>query len=432
VSESKSNRSQFYPGFVPCPAGLWPRRKSRFYPGSVPIGRVVAAIEDKKVSRSLFVSRSPLAPQRPVLLAALSLPSAFDLATCLDQDHRLVPLLLFPAQVSAASSICSRSYLLVPSRTNHKVAPDTGVGNAPPRWSTREVQRRRDQDFPAWPAFLCIVYLLCMYYPCCGRRSGRPGVPSFGPCAHAKVNTMSLAPTLLLSCSRLHIDLRAEVKPPQESSPCVCACASHTFEATHTLVLAILPSTVECLALGCLAAAAHFPTRPAHSDPTSTSAVGPRGGGWACVRGRQMHRCALAAGGAGRAEQRGTRQPEKDSGVGSAQRGTHGRDRVRRCRLSNEEVLKLRSSQIKLPKITSLTNSRGGCSAVGRPCNRDLRGPVPVTHGIERFAISLIAPTCRGVMGVLRRPAMMVLVSFYPLVTSWGRFFVGQWVNAPR
>jgi len=46
--------------------------------------------------------------------------------------------------------------------------------------------------------------------------------------------------------------------------------------------------------------------------------------------------------------------------------------------------------------------------------------------------ISLIAPTCRGVMGVLRHPAMMVLVSFYPLVTSWGRLFVGHWVNAPR
>jgi len=46
--------------------------------------------------------------------------------------------------------------------------------------------------------------------------------------------------------------------------------------------------------------------------------------------------------------------------------------------------------------------------------------------------ISLIAPTCRGVMGVFRHPAMMVLVSFYPLVTSWGRFFVGHRVNAPR
>jgi len=45
--------------------------------------------------------------------------------------------------------------------------------------------------------------------------------------------------------------------------------------------------------------------------------------------------------------------------------------------------------------------------------------------------ISLIAPTCRVVMGVLRRFTMMVLVSFYPLVTSWGRFFVGHWVTAP-
>ena len=44
----------------------------------------------------------------------------------------------------------------------------------------------------------------------------------------------------------------------------------------------------------------------------------------------------------------------------------------------------------------------------------------------------LIAPTCRGVMGVLRPPAMMVLVSFYPLVTSWGLFFVGHWLNASR
>jgi len=45
-------------------------------------------------------------------------------------------------------------------------------------------------------------------------------------------------------------------------------------------------------------------------------------------------------------------------------------------------------------------------------------------------SISLIAPTYRGVMGVLRRPAMMVLVSFYPLVTSWERFFVGHRVSA--
>jgi len=30
------------------------------------------------------------------------------------------------------------------------------------------------------------------------------------------------------------------------------------------------------------------------------------------------------------------------------------------------------------------------------------------------------------VMGILRRPVMMVLVRFYPLVTSWGRFFVGH------
>jgi len=27
---------------------------------------------------------------------------------------------------------------------------------------------------------------------------------------------------------------------------------------------------------------------------------------------------------------------------------------------------------------------------------------------------------------------MMVLVSFYPLVTSWERFFVGRWVSALR
>jgi len=179
--------------------------------------RVVAAIEDKKVALSLFVSLSPLAPQRPLLLAAPFLPSAFDLATVLDQDHRHVPLLLVPAQVSAAFSICTRSYLLVPARTNHNVPPDTGVGNAPPRCCTRAVQRRRDQGFPAWPAFLCIVYLLCMYYPCCGRHSGRPGVPSIGPCAHAMVNTMSLAPTLLLSCSWHSTSIRSFSGEPPET-----------------------------------------------------------------------------------------------------------------------------------------------------------------------------------------------------------------------
>jgi len=82
--------------------------------------------------------------------------------------------------------------------------------------------------------------------------------------------------------------------------------------------------------------------------------------------------------------------------VGSAQRGTHGRDSVQRCRLSNKELPKVGSSHIKSPKIPELSNSRGGCSAVGRPCNRDLRGPVPVAHGIERFVPRVRCPVVKG------------------------------------
>ncbi|OSX81195.1 hypothetical protein BU14_0025s0076 [Porphyra umbilicalis] len=53
------------------------------------------------------------------------------------------------------------------------------------------------------------------------------------------------------------------------------------------------------------------------ASTSAAPAVGRRGGEWARVRGRQTHRCALAGGGAGRAEQRGTRQPERTQASGA-------------------------------------------------------------------------------------------------------------------
>ena len=66
------------------------------------------------------------------------------------------------------------------------------------------------------------------------------------------------------------------------------------------------------------------------------------------------------------------------------------------AQVNDEEILNVGSSRIKLPKITGLANSRGGCSTVGRPCNRDLRGPAPVTHGIERFAARVRCPVVKS------------------------------------